>query len=78
MSSRTINVELGERSYPIVVGSGLLGGAFDLGAHLAGDDCVVVSNVTVAPLYLDRLARNLSGKNVDSIESMCTGLPAVP
>ncbi len=68
MSSRTINVELGERSYPIVIGTGLLGSDLDLGAHLAGDDCIVVSNTTVAPLYLDKLTTNLAGKTVDSVE----------
>jgi 3-dehydroquinate synthase len=64
---RTITVELGERSYPIVIGSGLLGNGFDLGEHLAGDDCLVVSNETVAPLYLDKLSANLPGCSVNSI-----------
>lgn len=67
MSTRTITVELGERSYPIVIGSGLVGGDFDLGAYLASDDCLVVSNETVAPLYLDKLKANLPGKSVESI-----------
>ncbi|MDJ0906465.1 MAG: 3-dehydroquinate synthase, partial [Woeseiaceae bacterium] len=64
----TITVELGERSYPIVIGSGLLGGDFDLGEHLAGGDCLVVSNETVAPLYIDALRANLSGKSVETLE----------
>ena len=64
---RTITVHLGERSYPIVIGSGLVGGDFDLGAHLAGGDCLVVSNETVAPLYLDKLGKNLRGRDVESI-----------
>jgi 3-dehydroquinate synthase len=68
MSSRTITVELGERSYPIVIGSGLLGGDFDLGEYLAGRDCLIVSNQTVAPLYLDALQVNLSGKSIETIE----------
>jgi len=55
MTMRTVNVELGERSYPIVIGSDLLGGNFDLNDHLAGGDCLIVSNETVAPLYLDKL-----------------------
>ncbi len=63
----TLNVELGERSYPIVIGSGLLGG-FDLAAHLRGQDCLVVSNETVAPLYFDRLRRSLEGSNVSRID----------
>ncbi len=64
----TVKVELGERSYPIVIGHGLLGGGFDLAAHVAGRDCLVVSNVTVAPVYLSELKRSLKGKAVESIE----------
>ena len=63
----TIDVELGERGYPIVIGSALLGGGFDLGEHLAGDDCLIVSNETVAPLYLERLLADLPGRQVASI-----------
>jgi len=68
MTTHTITVELGDRSYPIVIGSGLLGGDFDLAAHLAGNDCLIVSNTTVAPLYLDRLTANLGDSAVESIE----------
>ena len=64
---RKLNVELGERSYPIVIGSGLLGGDFDLSGYLNGTDCLVVSNETVAPLYLETLKKNLTNNNVHSI-----------
>ncbi len=64
---RKLNVELGERSYPIVIGSGLLGGDFDLSGYLSGTDCLVVSNETVAPLYLETLKKNLANNNVHSI-----------
>ena len=67
MAKRTIKVELGERSYPIHIGSGLLGD-FDLGEHLAGDDCLIVSNETVAPLYLEKLKASLPGCAVSAIE----------
>ncbi len=60
----TVNVELGERSYPIVIGNGLVGGEFDLAAYIPGADCLVVTNQTVAPLYLDGLKRNLAGKAI--------------
>jgi 3-dehydroquinate synthase len=63
----TITVDLGERSYPIVIGTGLLGGGFDLSAYVAGNDCLIVSNETVAPLYLEVLIANLAGKSVESI-----------
>ena len=65
--TRTITVELGERSYPIIIGSGLLGGGFDLAAHVDGPDCLVVTNDTVEPLYLDALTANLGGKQVRAI-----------
>ena len=64
----TIDVELGLRRYPILIGAGLLGGAFDLGEHLLGSDCLVVSNETVAPLYLDKLKANLPGKTISTLE----------
>lgn len=60
-------VELGDRSYPIVIGSDLLGGGFDLEPYLAGRDCLIVSNETVAPLYLDRLKEDLGNTSIESI-----------
>lgn len=63
----TLTVELGERSYPIVIGRELLGGGFDLSGHLRGKQCLIVSNATVAPLYLDKLAAGLGGFDVASI-----------
>ena len=65
--TRTITVELGERSYPIVIGSGLLGGGFDLAAYVGGPDCLVVTNETVEPLYLEALTAALTGKQVRAI-----------
>lgn len=64
---KIITVNLGDRSYPIVIGSGLLDGGFDLGEYIHGADCLVVSNTTVAPLYLERLLPNLGGRDVSSI-----------
>ena len=63
----TLTVELGDRSYPIVIGQGLLGGAFDLAGFVRGSDCLVVTNETVVPLYLDSLLQNLEGKTAHSI-----------
>jgi len=62
--NRTIRVELGRRSYPILIGDGLLDGGVDLAAHITGGDCLVVSNETVAPLYLDAVRRCLPGKDL--------------
>ena len=56
----TLSVELGDRSYPVVIGRGLLDG-FDMVPYLSGQDCLIVSNETVAPLYMDRVAALLQG-----------------
>lgn len=66
MADHTLTVDLGDRSYPIVIGTGLLEKGFDLSPHVAGGDCLVVSNETVAPLYLDSLKRCLPGQNISS------------
>ena len=67
MAHQTLQVELGERSYPIVIGSGLLGGGFDLSPYVSSDDCLVVTNETVAPLYLDALrgATDAKGRELE-------------
>jgi 3-dehydroquinate synthase len=65
--SHTVTVELGARSYPIVIGRGLFGGGFDLAPYIPGPDCLIVSNETVAPLYLESLRADLGGRNVASL-----------
>jgi len=66
-TQQTISVDLGERSYPIVIGDSLLGGGFDLRAFVPAKDCFIVSNETVAPLYLDRCRSNLKDKTIGSV-----------
>ena len=51
---KTRHVELGERSYPIYIGDDLLGNADLLKPHIRGQQVMVVSNETVAPLYLEK------------------------
>ncbi|RJQ46593.1 MAG: 3-dehydroquinate synthase [Gammaproteobacteria bacterium] len=51
---QTLKLDLGARSYPIYIGGGLLGRAGLLAPHIRGKQVMVVSNVTVAPLYLDQ------------------------
>ncbi|MCI0516236.1 MAG: 3-dehydroquinate synthase [Woeseiaceae bacterium] len=63
----TLKVELGNRGYPVVIGARLLGEGFDLAAFVSGPDCLVVSNETVAPIYLDPLRRMLAGKNLRTV-----------
>ncbi len=51
----TLTVDLGERSYPIYIGSGLLGASDLLTRHLRGRDALIVTNTTVGPLYQRQL-----------------------
>lgn len=66
-STRTITVELGDRSYPIIIGNGLLGSGFNLAQYVVGQDCLIVTNETIAPFYLDAVKANLAGKDVTTI-----------
>ena len=63
----TLHVELGERSYPIYIGGGLLGRADLLAPHVPGRQVMVVSNETVAPLYLDKVRAALQGFQCDAV-----------
>lgn len=62
--NQTLNVALGERSYPIHIGCGVLADAELLLPHLKQKNAVVVTNTTVAPLYLDALRSTLEKSGV--------------
>ncbi len=53
-----LSVDLGERSYPIIIGSQLLQHA-EFARHVPGKRVAIVTNTTVAPLYLERLSAML-------------------
>ena len=59
-----LKVELGSRSYPILIGEGLLGQPDLLREHVPARDVLIVSNTTVAPLYLDALSAALRPRRV--------------
>lgn len=61
---RTLNVALGERAYPIHIGPGLLPQAELLLPYLRNKAVAIVSNTTVAPLYLETLAAPLRAAGV--------------
>ena len=68
----TLTVELGNRSYPIYIGSGLLQQAELLRQHITGKQVMVVTDSTIAPLYLQGILNSLQslgirGLQVDSI-----------
>lgn len=58
---KTLELQLGERSYPIHIGSNLIDQADLYKRHLKGSFTAVVTNQTVAPLYADRLVKTLEG-----------------
>jgi len=60
----TLTVELGTRSYPILIGAGLLGRPEVFRQHLPARDVAVVSNTTVAPLYLPSLRESLDARRI--------------
>jgi 3-dehydroquinate synthase len=60
----TLMVELAERSYPILIGAGLLDNAELLDAHVPRGAVLLVSNTTVAPLYAATLKRGLRDRNI--------------
>jgi 3-dehydroquinate synthase len=60
VSQAALKVELGERSYPIHIGGGLLDRAELLRPHVEGRRAAVVTNTTVAPLYAERLEAALA------------------
>ncbi len=57
----TIDVALGARSYRVAIGPGLLTDHARWRTALRGRHALVISNSTVAPLYLDRVAEGLDG-----------------
>ncbi len=64
---QTLTVGLAERSYPIYIGSDLLGCAELLLPHLPHKRAAMVTNTTVAPLYLEPLRAMLQTHGVDII-----------
>lgn len=60
----TLQVSLGERSYPILIGQSLLADTELLTQHLPAHDLLLVSNTTVAPLYAERVRASLPDRRV--------------
>ncbi|SNR61813.1 3-dehydroquinate synthase [Methylobacillus rhizosphaerae] len=64
---QTLHVDLGERSYPIHIGRGLLNQPELILPHLKRKQVAIVTNTTVAPLYLEKLAQPLRDAGVKVI-----------
>ncbi len=64
---QVLTVNLDDRSYPIYIGEQLFSRPELIGPHIRGKQVCVVTNETVAPLYLDALVSNLTGLQVDAV-----------
>jgi 3-dehydroquinate synthase len=75
MSARTgenatrerVRIELGERSYAITIGARLLEDQALLREQIAARDLLIVTNETIAPLYLQTLAKSLADRNIHTL-----------
>ena len=64
---QTLEVKLGDRSYPIHIGSKIIDQADLILPHLKRKQVAIVTNTVVAPLYLDKLSQALSNAGVSII-----------
>lgn len=64
----TLNVDLGDRSYPIFIGEGILSKSRLIEPYIKGNSTSVVSNTTIAPLYINSIHQFTKNyKNIDVI-----------
>ncbi len=64
---QTLTVDLGKRSYPIHIGPDLLAQPHLIAEHLPQPRVAVITNTTVAPLYLDGLVNGLAKVGVSAL-----------
>jgi len=64
---KTLQVDLGARSYPIYIGQALLEQAALITPYIKGQQVLVVSNETIAPLYLESTLAALADKKTASV-----------
>lgn len=62
-----LEVDLGERSYPIFIGTNLLANAELYRPYIRGKQVLIVTNETVAPLYLETVKSALASYQVDQV-----------
>ena len=61
---QTLQVDLGASSYPITIGSGLLTDRTLLESQIPGRDLLIVTNATVAKLYLAKLTGSFAQRHI--------------
>lgn len=65
----SLNVELPDREYPILIGKDFLSESISIGKYISGKQVLVITNETIAPLYLEWLV-NILGKENFRCESL--------
>ncbi|MDQ3260164.1 MAG: 3-dehydroquinate synthase, partial [Pseudomonadota bacterium] len=65
---RTLTVDIKDQPYPIHIGPGILDRADLIVPHLSQKRVAIVTNATIAPLYLNRLKTTLGASGIESIE----------
>lgn len=64
---QTLSVALGDRAYPIHIGSGLLNQPALILPHLKNQQAAIVTNTTVGPLYLERVQNILQQAGIKTL-----------
>ncbi len=64
---KTLTVELGDRSYPIYIGQDLISCPELYSQHIRGQQVMIVTNTTVAPLYLETVKAALKSYSVETV-----------
>ena len=65
--STVLTVALGERSYPIHIGSGLLDDSALFASLVKAEQVMVLTNEVIAPLYLERVRRHFSARRCETL-----------
>ena len=64
---KQLQVDLSDRSYPIYIGSNLLAQGNLLQPHISSKQVIIVTNTTIAPLYLEKVLMQLSAYQVETV-----------
>lgn len=64
---RTLTVDLGDRSYPIYIGQGLLGRSELFARHILSQQVLLLTNETIAPLYLEAVQAALGDRRIERL-----------
>jgi 3-dehydroquinate synthase len=65
-----VEVDLGDRTYPIYIGSDILDQGELLRQHIPGKTVLIVTNTTIAPMYLDRAIAAITADGDIKVESV--------